>query len=79
VLELLIAANADLDKARTDDGRTPMFAAAMNGRKAIVRQLIAAGADTCLATVRGDTPLDIAERKGHTATVALLAGSSNHE
>jgi hypothetical protein len=55
-------------------GRTRLWWAARDGRRADVGALLAAGADPNAADVDGETPLHAAARWGHTAVVqALLA------
>ena len=64
-MEKLIAAGADVNKARTDDGSTPLLMAAENGHTSTVEKLIAAGADVDKATTTdGVTPLLIAATGG---------------
>jgi ankyrin repeat protein len=46
--------------------------AAYGGYPDIVRLLIEAGADLEYKDVDGDTPLDLATNKGHTAVVLLI-------
>ena len=69
VVEKLIAAGADVNKARTTDGGTPLYIAAYHGHLTVVTKLIAAGADVDKATYRGATPLHI---------VICNAVSTNH-
>ena len=60
----LIAAGADVNKARTDDGSTPLFMAAEKGHLTVVTKLIAAGALVDKAeTDDGTTPLYIAAQR----------------
>jgi ankyrin repeat protein len=72
VVERLIAAGADVDKATTDDGSTPLFMAALNGHTAIVVMLLKSGADKSIRGWGDETPLEAAEDQGHAAVVALL-------
>jgi ankyrin repeat protein len=72
-VERLIAASADVDKAMTTHGSTPLFVAAQNGHTAIVAMLLKSGADKSIRGFRDRTPLEQAQRKGHAAVVALLA------
>ena len=80
VVSALIAAGADVNMATTtDEGCTPLHAAASGGHTAVVRALIAAGADLDRPTIDDDsTPLIIAAQFGHTATaVALVAAGAD--
>ena len=64
VVTKLIAAGADVNKARTDDGSTPLFMAAEKGHLTVVTKLIAAGALVDKAeTDDGTTPLYIAAQR----------------
>ena len=64
IVERLIAAGADVDKADTDDGTTPLYVAAQNGHHPVVERLIAAGADVDKATTDNDfTPLFLRGRR----------------
>ncbi|KAA0145804.1 hypothetical protein FNF29_08383 [Cafeteria roenbergensis] len=73
VVRLLVEDGADVNKARTDDGATPLFIACQEGHDAVVRLLVEAGADVNKATTDdGTTPLFIACQEGHDAVVRLL-------
>ena len=73
IVEKLIAAGCDVDKARTDTGATPLYIAANRGHIDIVEKLIAAGCDVDKAkTTTGTTPLFIAAQKGHIDIVKQL-------
>jgi ankyrin repeat protein len=69
----LIAASADVNKARTSDGCTPLYFAANNGHTAIVSKLLQHGADKSIRGWQNETPLEAAQRNNHAAIVALLA------
>ena len=58
--------------ARDERGFTPLHGAASYGHVAVVRVLLAQGADTNVKARDGQTPLDAASREGHQAIVALL-------
>jgi ankyrin repeat protein len=76
IVNQLLAADADVGKARTSDGATPLFMVAEKGDLCVVAQLIAAGADVDKArTSDSCTPLFFAAQKGNTETVALLLKS----
>ena len=67
-MRLLLDAKADVDKARTGNGATPL-SAADKGHTDIVRLLMDASADVAKArTDNGATPLSAAADKGHTET-----------
>ena len=61
-MELLLAAGADKDAARDDNGVTPIYIASQNGYDKVVELLLAAGADKDAATNDGRTPIYIASR-----------------
>jgi ankyrin repeat protein len=54
------------------DGMTPLCTAAQTGHEAIVRTLVAAGADKSKASAKFGTPLMSAENRGDATIVALL-------
>ena len=57
-----------MNRARTDDGTTPLLVASQNGDKAVVEDLIKVGADVDkAATDDGTTPLLVASQKGDKA------------
>ena len=53
-------------------GIAPLHRAAANGNAAIVKRLMAAGADANVATPAGETPLMMAARTGNAAAVEAL-------
>ena len=71
----LAECGATVDKA-TRTGSTPLMWAASSGHAAVVRQLLALGADRSLVATdgpfRGQTALDVAEARGKAEAVALL-------
>ncbi|WP_448218487.1 ankyrin repeat domain-containing protein [Endozoicomonas sp. 2B-B] len=72
-MELLIKNGADLNAARTSDGATPLFIAALKGNTDCVETLINGGANVNAArTSDGATPLFIAALKGNTNCVETL-------
>ncbi len=70
---MLVHAKADIDKAVTDDGRTPAFVAAQNGHTGSLQLLLQAAADVtrCLEG-NGWSPLFVASGNGHLEVVRLL-------
>ena len=60
-MERLIAAGADVDKADTDDGTTPLYMAALNGHTATVAMLLKSGADKSIRGWEDETPLEAAQ------------------
>ena len=68
----LIAAGADVDKATTTSGSTPLYMAAQEGHTAIVSKLLQHGTDKSIRGFRNRTPLEVAQLKNHAAIVALL-------
>jgi len=55
-----------------DDGETPLHDAALNGRKATVKLLIAKGADVNATNDSGDTSLQVAIDNKHDAVAEVL-------
>jgi ankyrin repeat protein len=73
VLKLLIAAGADVNTARDDEGCTPLYMAAQKGHAGVVDLFIAAGANVNAArTSDGATALSTALRRGHAEVVQKL-------
>src|SRR3989339_521673 len=73
IVELLLAAGANVNSPRTDNGMTPLLIAAQNGHAQIMQLLLAAGANVDIQrTDSGTTPLFIAAQLGHTQIVRLL-------
>lgn len=69
---LLLAAGAQID-AQSKSGRTPLWKAASTGNVALIKDLLAAGADPSIAA-RGQqgTPLDAAREFKQEAAIKLL-------
>ena len=64
-----------MNKARTDNGTTPLYTACYYGHTSIVEALLGRGADVNKAmTSDGATPVFIACQKGHTSIVEALLG-----
>ena len=72
VVDVLIAAGAQLDYARPKDGGTVLYIACQLGLIDVVRSLLAAGADPRLAAHNAVTPLVIAILN-HPAIADLIA------
>ena len=72
-MELLLGAGAKVDQAR-NDGVTPLFFAAQNGKEAAARLLLDSGADAniCMTEASRHSPLTIAAYMGHQAICELL-------
>jgi ankyrin repeat protein len=68
---LLVEQGTPLD-ATVWPGLTALHVAAEEGHLEVVRVLLAAGADASAKTQDGNTPLTLAQSKGHTAVAALL-------
>ncbi|KAJ8600097.1 hypothetical protein CTAYLR_003449 [Chrysophaeum taylorii] len=72
-VRVLIENGADVDKATTDNGATPLLVAALNGHVNCVRLLIVNGADVDKATTDiGATPLLMASQNGDVDCVRVL-------
>ena len=71
VVEVLLKAGADKDKAMTD-GWTPLYVASMLGKVEVVEELLKAGANKDKAFTDGATPLHIASQNGHKEVVEVL-------
>ena len=67
---LLLDKGADIN-AKTVDGWTPLLMAAFRGSVEMVGLLLQRGADA-KATFKGNTPLDIASKRGHKKVEAIL-------
>ncbi|KAJ1456944.1 ankyrin repeat-containing domain protein [Pelagophyceae sp. CCMP2097] len=77
VVDLLIAAGANVNKAEPD-GATPLILAAQNGHGGIVALLLARGANVNNAAANKMTPLYVAARNGHSHVVEqLIAAGAN--
>ena len=75
VVEMLLAAGADIEVKLWQDGYTPLIFAAFSGHEAVVRLLLEAGANKDATNAVGDTPLIRAAANGHEAVVRLLLAS----
>lgn len=64
MVKLLIAAQADVNAARSSDKVTPLMSAAYQGHKDVVEALLAAGADKTLKDGDGQTAKYWATRSG---------------
>jgi ankyrin repeat protein len=72
VVKALLAAGANPSTATPEDGWTPVWIAARNNHLDVINALVAAGANPSTATATGNTPVFVAESKGHTLAAALL-------
>ena len=71
-LKALIGADATLVSARGNHDWTPLHFAAANGQNAVVKFLVANGADLRAADENSYTPIAIAAQRSHQDTVKLL-------
>ena len=71
----LLDAGSDIEE-KDSYGGTPLYIAALTGRKAVVRVLLDRGADTEAMSDCGVTPLFAASMKGHDAVAQMLLGST---
>ena len=72
VARLLQHPDIQVNQARTGSGTTPLYIACQEGHFNIALALLLKGADLNLRTRDGRTPLKLAQRGGHRATVKLL-------
>jgi ankyrin repeat protein len=75
IIQALIAAGADVDKANKS-GRTPLIWAAIANRCKIAQALIDAGAAVNKADAKGETPLMWAEKKGNRKVAEVLVAAA---
>lgn len=68
----LIDNGADVNVLGLRYGRTALHYAAEQGRQEVVEVLLKAGAVKTLKDVTGSTPFELAEKKGHIGTAAIL-------
>ena len=71
VVRYLVKQGADKEKV-SNDGRTPLFLAALKNRLEIVRYLVEQGADKDKAMDGNKTPLLVAAERGYMAVVRYL-------
>ncbi len=68
----LLQADPKLAEARTEDGSTALHLAALEGQAAVVRLLLAGGAQVNARGLREETPLHMAMYDGHREVAELL-------
>ena len=78
IVSQLLAAGAD-PNAQDSLGRSALANASYGGYTDIVRLLLAAGADATIANNQRNTPLDIAQARGHHTIVWLLEQAARGE
>ena len=71
LIEVLLAHDAPVDGTNYQ-GETPLMRAASIGLVAVIRRLLAAGADVQVRDVNGRRAIDIARARGHAEVVAVL-------
>jgi ankyrin repeat protein len=71
VPELLGSPDADVNE-QTNTLETPLHLAARRGHAAVVRLLLASGANSQATTASGETALELAKRTGHQSVQSLL-------
>lgn len=75
LVQLLLERGADVDIKVFRYLSTPLWYAAAGGHEAVMRLLIAAGADLNASDANGITPLMIAEQEGRSGAVRVLSGA----
>ena len=74
VVQMLIAAGADMEAKDRDRGRSPLHWASSEGKLSTVKLLVEAGASMRATVMDGDMCLILAARHGHAETVRYLVG-----
>ena len=74
-VETLVAAGADLNMRSAPAGCTPLHYAAVHGYSKIVAALLLGGADKNALDACGNTPVLLAAREGHCASVETLVAA----
>lgn len=75
-IKLLLSYGADIEyRNEFVDGNTPLLMATIRGSTNVVAYLLEQGADKNAKNTRGETALDIAQRRGHEGQVALLTSN----
>jgi ankyrin repeat protein len=69
IVQALLASNADVNAARTQNRETALYLACKNGKTDIVQALLDSNADVNMKDDDGNKPLHVACRKGHTDVV----------
>jgi ankyrin repeat protein len=72
MVELLLKAGADVNKADSPSRTTPLMGAAECGSAEIIRVLLAHNARAGLKNARGETAADIAKRRGYKDVAEIL-------
>ncbi len=76
--EELIKQGAPVNVQDLATGNTPLFLAAHEGKTALCELLLRNGADPFIATNEGETPLEIAARRGHKEAVICMIRFISH-
>ena len=74
VVQLLLRTKIVDVNTKSISGRPPIFWAAAEGNKNIVKLLLTAGADRTLEDIDGKTPLSVAKKNGHDKIAKMLSG-----
>jgi len=72
VVRLLVGRGCPPDARSSDQGYTALHLAANNGNSELIEFLLLSGADRTLKTGSGETPFDLAVKKGHKSAAESL-------
>jgi ankyrin repeat protein len=83
LVETLISGGADVNVRTSSTGGTALHSVAYRGYKEVVELLIASGADVNVrykqGASQGETPLDVAQERGHTEIVEILTKAAEEQ
>ncbi len=74
-VRLLLTVKGIKIDARNNEGETPLYLAAVHDRVKVLKMFIANNADPCIATHKGETPLEGTKRYPQSRTSKILLGN----